>query len=143
MRLSFILARITARSGAALWRSRIVVLITVLALGALGVYELTYAGPTVSNGDCADTAMAAVTRGDEASAHAAYACLGPSMRNTSEDAFVAGMQERGMAHTQVSRVGDQKTKDGGRIVFFTVEQQDTAVGYIVYLDPIGKVIRVE
>jgi hypothetical protein len=53
------------------------------------------------------------------------------------------MQERGMAHTQVSRVGDQKTKDGGRIVFFTVEQQDTAVGYIVYLDPIGKVIRVE
>jgi hypothetical protein len=48
-----------------------------------------------------------------------------------------------MAHGQVSRVGDQRTKDGGRIVFFTVEQKGQAVGYIVYLDPTGKVLKVE
>jgi hypothetical protein len=143
MRWSFILGRIAARTAVALWRHRIGLLVAMVSLGALSLYEWTYAGPSTANGDCADTTMAAVTRVDDDMARAAYACLQSNMRNTSEESFVAGLHQRDMAQGQVSRVGDQKTKNGGRIVFYTVEQQGTAVGYIVYLDPTGKVIRVE
>jgi hypothetical protein len=143
---SVILARVAARSGVALWRHRIAVLLVALIVSALGIYEFGYAGPTLptsSGGDCADTAMAAMTRGDPDTAHAAYACLGSPMRNTSEEAFVSNMRAPDSGPLQVNRIGDQRAKDGSRIVFFAVEQQDTAVGYIVYLDPAGKIIRVE
>jgi hypothetical protein len=143
MPLSFILTRIAARTGVAVWRHRFTCLGALVVAGAFGIYELSYAVPSVSNGDCADTTMAAVINTDDRTAHAAYACLGPSMRNTTEDEFVAGMRQREMARARVSRVGDQRTADGGHIVFFTVEQQGQAVGYIVYLNPQGKVIKVE
>jgi hypothetical protein len=143
MRLSFILARIGARTGVVVWRNRFAWLGAVVVVGALGVYELGYAVPSVSNGDCADMTMAAVTNADDQTAHAAYACLGPSMRNASEDQFVAGMHQRNIAPGHVNRVSDQRTPDGGRIVFYTVEQQGQAVGYIVYLNQQGKVIKVE
>jgi hypothetical protein len=143
MRMSFILARIAARTGVALWRHRFGMLAAMVLVGALGVYELTYAVPSVSNGDCADTTMAAVTNTDDQTAHAAYACLGPGLRNSTEDQFVAGMQRRDIKRGHVNRVGDQRTPDGGHIVFFTVEQQGQAVGYIVYLNPQGKVVKVE
>ncbi len=143
MRLSFILARIAARSGMALWRQRFGMLVALLVVGALGIYELTYAVPTVANGDCADMTMAAVTTDDDQTVHAAYACLGPGMRNATEDQFVTGMRQRAMARGRANRVGDQRTPDGGHIVFFTVEQQGQAVGYIVYLNSQGKVVKVE
>jgi hypothetical protein len=141
--MSFILARIAARSGVALWRNRFAWLGALVVIGALSVYELTYAVPTVSNGDCADTTMAAVTKADDQTAHAAYACLGPNMRNATEDQFVAGMLRRDVARGRVNRVGDQRTPDGGHIVFYTVEQHGQAVGYIVYLNSQGKVVKVE
>jgi hypothetical protein len=140
---SVILGRVVARSGLALWRHRIAVFLVALIASGLGVYEFGYAGPTQLSGDCADTAMAAMTRGDPDTAHAAYACLGSAMRSTSEEAFVSNMRVPEATQMQVNRIGDQRTKDGGRIVFFAVEQQDQAVGYIVYLDPAGKIIRVE
>ena len=143
MRWSFILARIAARTGVALWRHRFGMLATLVVVGVLGVYELTYAGPSVSNGDCADMTMAAVTSADDQTAHAAYACLGPGMRTSTEDQFVAGMQRRDIKRGHVNRVGDQRTPDGGHIVFFIVEQQGQAVGYIVYLNAQGKVVKVE
>ena len=143
MAVSFILARIAARTGVALWRHRLAWLVGVLVVGSVGVYELTYAVPSVSNGDCADTAMAAVTTADDQAAHAAYACLGPDLRKTSEDQFVAGMHQRDTQHAHVNRVGDQRTADGGHIVFYTVEQHGQAVGYIVYLNAQGKIVKVE
>jgi hypothetical protein len=127
----------------ALWRNRFAWLGALVVIGALSVYELTYAVPTVSNGDCADTTMAAVTKADDQTAHAAYACLGPNMRNATEDQFVAGMLSRDVARGRVNRVGDQRTPDGGHIVFYTVEQHGQAVGYIVYLNSQGKVVKVE
>jgi len=143
MALSFILARIAARTGVAIWRHRLAWLVGVLIVGSVGVYELSYAVPSVSNGDCADTAMAAVTTADDQTAHAAYACLGPGLRNTSEDQFVAGMRQRDSQRAHVNRVGDQRTADGGHIVFYTVERQGQAVGYIVYLNAQGKIVKVE
>jgi hypothetical protein len=143
MHWSVVLGRVVARSGVALWRHRIAVLLVMLISSGLGIYEFGYAGPTQPPGDCADTAMAAMTRGDPDTAHAAYACLGSSMRNSSEDAFVSNIRVPEASRMQANRIGDQRTRDGGRIVFFAVEQQDQVVGYIVYLDPGGKVIRVE
>jgi hypothetical protein len=143
MSLPFILSRIAVRTGVALWRHRLALLGAALLVGVFSIYELSLAGPSVVNGDCADTTMAAVTHVDDDAARAAYACLGPAMRSTSEEQFVAGMHQHALAHAQVSRVAEQRTVDGGRIVFFTVEQQGTEVGYLVYLDARGKVVKVE
>ena len=144
MRLTTLLARIAVRTGVAMWRQRLTWLGGGLAVGLMSLYQLTYAGPTVAAGDCADTTMAAVTRVDDEVARAAYACLGPSMRRSSEDEFVQAMRTRNQVRPErVNRVGDQRTRDGGRIVFFTVEAQGQAVGYIVYLDRDGKVQKIE
>jgi hypothetical protein len=145
MRLSFILARIAARTGAAVWSQRLGWLGAVVAVAVLGVYQFSYAVPTPAAGesDCADTTMAAVTKVDDEMSRAAYDCLDPSMRHSSLEMFVAGMHESDMPRGHVSRVGDKGTPDGGRIVFFTIEAQGQAVGYMVYLNNRGKVIRVE
>ncbi len=143
MPLPYILARIAARTGLAMWRHRLAWLGATLVIAAFGLYQMTFAGPSVTNDDCADTAMAAVTRADDAAAHAAYACLGPGLRNTSEEQFVANLHQRDTARGQVNRVAEQRTTDGGRIVFYTVQGQGPAVGYIVYLDPQGKIVKVE
>src|SRR5437762_12511083 len=95
-----ILGRVALRTGIALWRHRLGLILAGVIVVAFGAYELTFAGPTVSNGDCADTAMAALTHVNDASARAAYACLGPSMRTTSEDQFVATLQERAISSGQ-------------------------------------------
>jgi len=143
MQWSIILARITARTGVALWRHRFAWFVAALGFGAVGVHEMTYAGPGVVNGDCADTTMAALSTCEEASARAAYACLSQGLRNTNEDAWVASMQHRESTHGRVTRVSDQRTQDGGHMVFFKVALQGQDVGYIVYLDPKGKVKAVE
>jgi len=143
MQWSIILARITARTGVALWRHRVAWLVAAIGIGALGVYQLTYAGPGVVNGDCADTTMAALATSEETTARAAYACLSQGLRNTNEDAWVASMQHRETTHGRVTRVSDQRTQDGGHMVFFKVALQGQDVGYIVYLDPTGKVKAVE
>ena len=139
-----ILGRVALRTGIALWRHRLGLILAGVIVVAFGAYELTFAGPTVSNGDCADTAMAALPHVNDASARAAYACLGPSMRTTSEDQFVATLQERAISSGQASRVADRHTSDGGKIVFFTVSASDMpSVGYIVYLGSDGKIVKVE
>jgi hypothetical protein len=144
MRVSFILARIAVRTAVSLWRYRFAWLVAVLGVGALGVYELGYAGPGVVNGDCADTTMAALATSEETTARAAYACLSQGLRTSNEDAWVASMQQRERGHGRVSRVSDQRTQDGGHMVFFMVALQGGQdIGYIVYLDPRGKVKAVE
>jgi len=142
--MSYVLERITVRTGVAVWRNRVAWLFGALVLAALGLFQLTAAEPSVTNGDCADTTMAAVTRVDDNTARAAYACLGPSMRRTSEDTFVATLHQRDIPKGTFNRVADHKLPDGRRIVFFTVEAQGQgALGYIVYLDPNGLVENVE
>jgi hypothetical protein len=144
----YLLGRIGLRLGIGLWRHRLGLILAGLVVMAFGAYEFTFAGPnpsTSSGGDCADTAMAALTHVTDASARAAYECLGAPMRTSSEDQFVASLQQRAaQADGQASRVADRHTPDGGKIVFFTVSAGDMpSVGYIIYLDPNGKVIKVE
>jgi hypothetical protein len=145
-----LLGRVVLRTGVALWRHRVAVIVAGLLVVAFSAYELTFAGPSsatagpVGGGDCADTAMQALTHVTDASARAAYACLGPQMRTTSEDEFVSTMVQRAAGNGQADRVADRHTPDGGKIVFYTVSAGNTpAVGYIVYLDSNGKVAKVE
>jgi hypothetical protein len=138
-----ILARIAARTGVAMWRHRLAFVGAALAVGTLAAYELTEAGPTVSNGDCADTTMSAVTKVDDATAHAAYNCLADTMKQTSEDTFVATLRQRKLPPGEFSRVAAQRDTDGSQLVFYTVKSEGQNVGYIVYLNPRGLVEKVE
>ncbi len=142
-----ILTRVAVRTGIALWRQRIALIVAGAVVLAFGAFQMTFAGPSVpsgGSGDCADTAMQALTHVTDASARAAYACLGPAMRTTSEDEFVATLQQRATNTGRASRVADRETPDGGKIVFFTVSAGTTpSVGYIVYLDSGGKIVKVE
>lgn len=145
MRWHLLLGRIALRTGVALWRQRLVLIAAGVIATAFGAYEFTFAGGSVtSGGDCADTAMTALTHTSDASARAAYACLGPGMRNTGEDQFVASMQQRAVGSGQAKRVADTHTPDGGKIVFYTVSALNMpSVGYIVYLDHDGHIVKVE
>jgi hypothetical protein len=144
MSLPFLLGRIAVRAGIGLWRHRIALVGAGLIAVAFGAYSMTFARPSVTSGDCADTAMAALTHVNDASARAAYACLGPAMRTTSEDQFVATLQHQAVNSAQANRVADRHTSDGGKIVFYTVSASNLpSVGYIVYLDSEGKIIKVE
>jgi hypothetical protein len=147
MRVSTVLARIAARTGVAIWRHRLGWLTAIVVVAGLGVYQLGYAGPTLtalSASDCADTAMEAVARIDDQAAHAAWNCLGPTMRRSGEQEFVKTLHERGdLPKGHVDRVGDKRQSDGRRIVFYTIEAGGQVVGYIVYLDVDGKVEKIE
>lgn len=147
MPLPFLFGRIALRVGAGLWRHRLGLILAGLVVVAFSAYQFTFAGPSgaaVAGADCADTAMLALTHTSDSTARAAYDCLGPDMRSGSEDQFVAALRERASGDGQADRVADRHTPDGGKIVFYTVSAGDMpAVGYIVYLDSDGKVIKVE
>jgi hypothetical protein len=142
-------ARVGARLGYGLWRHRIALLGGAVLVGALATFQISAAGPDRgpdSGSDCADTTMAALTRGTDDAARAAYACLDPSLRSgQGEDAFVRAVQQRSSAgaKTHATRVADHPSADGGRMVFYTVDAGHESVGYIVYLTSRGKVARID
>jgi hypothetical protein len=141
--MPLVLTRVAVRSGVALWQHRLGLIVAALIVVGVGAFGLTSSDPSATNVDCADTAMAALTHASDATARAAYDCLGPDMRTTSEDQFVASLQQRSAPEAQADRVADKQTPNG-KIVFFTVSTSSTPpVGYIVYLDPEGKIARVE
>jgi hypothetical protein len=120
-------------------------------VAAFGYYGLSYARPNLPsdavagtlNSDCADTVMAAATGVDDQVTRAAYACWIPSMSIRSEDEFVASQHDPGMLRGVASRVAEQRTPNGGRIVFFTIEEQSEVIGYMIYLNSQGLVLKVE
>ena len=146
MRASTVLAHIATRTGVAVWRHRTTWLLCTVVVAGLAVYEVGFAGPTTAgaNNDCADTTMAAVAKIDDDAARAAYHCLGDAMKRSGEQQFVETLHQRGdLPDGKVSRVGDHRTIDGGRIVFFTVEAGGQSVGYIVYMNKSGLVDKIE
>jgi hypothetical protein len=143
MSMPLLLQRVAVRTGVAVWRHRLGLIVASLLIVGVGVYRMTYVAPSLSGADCADTAMVALTQASEASARAAYNCLGPDMRTTSEDEFVVSLQQRAAHDGQADRIADKDTPSG-KIVFFTVTASHMApVGYLVYLDEDGKISRVE
>jgi hypothetical protein len=145
MATSGLVGRILVRTGVALWRQRIVLLLGGAAMGALALYQLTSAGPTIPGShDCADATMAAMTGAGDDASRAAYACFAPGLRSQNEEVFVQSLRDRQAAISgQVHRVGDHRGPDGARVVFYAFDSRGSSTGYIVYLDPQGRVERVE
>jgi hypothetical protein len=98
-----------------------------------------------SNGDCADTAMAAVADKSPAAAQRAYQCMDSTFQQrVTEQAFVQQMQSQNLPNVnKLARVGDYHTPAGGTMVYYALDGGSQSVGYIVYLGQNGKVLRIE
>ncbi len=151
-----VLSRVIYRTGLAVGRSRGTLLVAVLGLAALSYASFTHLGfgPNVEvagaqatgNRDCADTIMAALAHTSPDTARAAYQCMDdPVSRRMSEEEFVGQLRQSGAGTTgsNITRVGQETTPDGGRMVFFALTRRDGAIGYIIYLNKNGKVTKME
>jgi len=152
---SAVLRRVAARSGAGIWRHRGGVLVA-LALSAASLGYLAFgssmqiplaigAGQSASSADCADTAMAAIADKSPSAAQRAYQCMDPSFQQrVSEQVFVQQVQAQALPNvSSVSRVGDYRSQTGASLVYYAVDANGQSVGYIVYVAPGGKVLRIE
>jgi hypothetical protein len=98
-----------------------------------------------ADGDCADTAMAAMTDHSPATMQRAYQCMAPAFQQrVSEQAFIQQIQAQSIPNVnKLERVGDYRTASGGTMVYYAVDARGQSAGYIVYLGPDGKVLRIE
>jgi hypothetical protein len=135
------------------WRNRGGVLVSAVVVGALGVYlvvasslGLGAAGsPATPRLDCADTAMLAMTSPAPGVAQRAYQCMGSSVQaRLSEAEFVRQMEtQRPPTIDNLARIGDHRAPTGGTMVYYALDGGGESIGYIVYLDSEGKVLRIE
>jgi hypothetical protein len=153
----YVFRRVAARAGIGVWRHRGGVLLAVAASVALGSYiAVTSSGasplavassaPSVAaNGDCADTAMAAIADKSPGVAQNAYQCMDASFQQrVSEQVFVQQIQSQSLPNvSKVDRVGAYHAPSGGSMVYYAVNANGQSVGYIVYLGQDGKVLRIE
>ena len=153
---SLLVRRVAARAGLGVWRNRGGLLIgAVVLLGiagylvvspALGSQFPTSLGPSAgANGDCADTAMAAIADKSPGAAQRAYQCMAPNFQQrVTEQAFVQQLQAQTLPNIKnLSRVGDYRSPSGDTMVYYAVDTNAQSVGYIVYLGQDGKVQRIE
>ena len=152
----YLLRRVAVRAGVGVWQHRgSLLLAAVVALG-LGVYAaMTWSGDvplSLAQGasvgaatDCADTAMAAMTDRSPAAIQQAYQCMAPAVQQrVTEQAFIQQIQSQSLPNVnKLSRVGDYRTATGGTMVYYAVDARGQSAGYIVYLGPDGKVLRIE
>lgn len=151
-----LLRRVAARAGLGVWRNRSGMLMgSVVLLGiagylavspALGIQFPPSSGSIASsNGDCADTAMAAIADKSAGAAHSAYQCMESSFQQrVPEQAFVQQMQAQTLPNIKsLSRVGDYHAPTGDTMVYYAIDTNAQSVGYIVYLGQDGKVQKVE
>jgi hypothetical protein len=151
-----LLRRVGVRAGVGLWQHRGGLLLAALVSVALAGYgTMTWSAggqPTLAQGasssvtgDCADTVMAAIADKSPTAAQRAYRCMDPAFQQgVTEQAFVQQMAARSLANVQkVARVGDYRAPTGGTMVYYAVDGSVQSAGYIVYLGPDGKVLKVE
>jgi hypothetical protein len=153
---SYVVRRVGARAAAGLWAHRGTVIVGVLLLAGIVTYgalsmsngtlrplEQPAAGP--SNTDCADTAMAVVFDKSAAAATRAYECMDASFQQrVSEAQFVQQMRSQNVgAVDKIARIGDHQNPNGGTLVYYALDGNGQSVGYIVYLTPSGKVLKIE
>lgn len=150
--------RIVARTAVGLWRKKQALLLLVAALAAMPLYlqfapALGFAadGPAApaaraGGSDCADTAMAALAQKSPDAIQLAYQCLAPSFKQrVSEPQFAAQLQQAATPQdVKLARVGTYRPASGGAtIVYYALDGGSQSVGYIVYLDPQGRVLAIE
>jgi hypothetical protein len=137
-----------------MWRQRGGLLVALAAVAAISGYVAVFGvslpsggasavGP--ANADCADTAMAAIADKSPATAQRAYQCMAPSFQQrVSEASFVQQVQAQALpGAANVSRVGDYRTPSGASMVYYAVDSNGQSVGFIVYLQEDGRVLRIE
>jgi len=159
----YVLRRVAVRAAAGVWRHRTGVLLAALLSVVLGSYiaftwtssvplslasgNLLSTGSvaTSGNGDCADTAMAAIADKSPVAAQRAYQCMDATFQQrVTEQAFVQQMQTQNMPNvSKLARVGDYHTPAGGTMVYYAIDGANQSVGYIVYMGQNGKVLRIE
>lgn len=155
---SFIARRIAIRTAHKLWSRRLPLagwsaLLLALAvyqgapgaMAAVGISSRVEVAGVQAGQDCADVLMEAIVSRRATVARAAYQCMGPSLTQAmNEDEFVTQLRSRPAAAGQrAARVGDYPTEEGGRIVYFAMKAAGSTVGYMVYLDNLGKVSKIE
>jgi hypothetical protein len=149
-----VLRRIAVRSGVGLWRHRGGLLLAVVVSAALGGYiTMTWSGALPSfaaasssaNGDCADTAMAAIADKSPSVAQQAYQCMDATFQQrVTEQAFAQQMQTARLPNVdKLARVGDYHSPAGGTMVYYALDGGGQSIGYIVYLGQNGKVMKIE
>src|SRR5579859_1480253 len=121
----YLLGRVGVRAGVGLWRHRGAVLLATVVSVVLGGYaSMTWsgelptslvAGSSVANGDCADTAMAAVADKSTSAAQRAYQCMDTTFQQrVTEQAFTQQMQAAQLPTVnKLARVGDYHSPGGG------------------------------
>ena len=150
----YVLSRVGARAAAGLWAHRGALVLGLVVLAALTGYALTSfsggletrsAAVAPASLDCADTAMAVVFDKSAAAVNRAYECMDPSFQQrVSESQFSQQMlSQRLPSGGQLARVGDHQNPSGGALVYYAVDGGGQSVGYIVYLGPAGKVLKIE
>jgi hypothetical protein len=151
----YLLRRVAVRAGVGLWRHRGGVLFAAVVIVALGGYVTTTwsgalptsfgAASSGANGDCADTAMAAIADKSPSVAQRAYQCMDTTFQQrVTEQAFAQQMQAAQMPTVnKLARVGDYHTPSGGTMVYYALDGGGQSVGYVVYLGQDGKVLKIE
>ena len=150
----YIASRVGARAVLGVWRHRGGVLLAAVIAVALGGYAMlswsgavpAAIGSTSATSDCADTAMAALTDKSQDAARRAYQCMDSTFQQRVPEAqFVSQMQAQQAPPTaKLERVGDYHTPSSGNtLVYFALDGGNQSVGYIVYLNSSGKVLRIE
>lgn len=154
----YLLRRVVNRAALGVWHHRGGVLLAAALSAALGAYATlgsagalpfvqgSLAPATAPSTDCADTAMAAIADKSPAAAQRAYLCMDTTFQQrVSEDQFVQQLQSRQMPRVdKLERVGDyHNPTSGGTLVYFALDGGGQSVGYIVYLDRDGKILRIE
>jgi len=111
---------------------------------ATGVQALS-ASAARQEGDCADTAILAISNHQADLSQRAYACMDATyQQRVSEPEFVSQMNQQATPNIErVARVGKYQSATGGTIVYFALEGGGESAGYIVYLDESGRVRRIE
>ena len=71
--------------------------------------------------------------------------MDPTFRQrVSEQQFVEQIQSRaGPAADHLARVGAYDAPNGGSMVYYALSIGNQSVGYIVYLNPTGRVLKIE
>jgi hypothetical protein len=90
--------------------------------------------------------MAAIADKSSASAQRAYQCMDSTFQQRiSETQFVQQMQTQQTPRVdKLERIGDyHNAASGGTLVYFALVGGGQSVGYIVYLDRDGKILKIE
>jgi hypothetical protein len=149
-------ARVLARTVAAVWRQRQSMLVGIVVVAGAAGYLVFSSGITTAGrqaaeasrqqGDCADVTMAAVASAAPDAVQNAYECMDPSFQQlVSQQQFVSQVKAATGTRTvtRISRVGTYHEPSGAELVYYALDSGNQSVGYIVYLGPNGKVLKIE